>query len=89
MRIPLYAENKRVILSDEKVEDFRKIYENFYEKEISKEEAYEQGIKLIHFIKEIFKPLTEEELDEIHKVRMETLPQILSSVASQNENEEI
>ena len=70
-----------MVLSDEQVEQFRQLYFKRYSKEISKEDAYEQGIKLIAMLKLIYKPMPLQEYEAIQKRRLEMLPQIVEHIA--------
>lgn len=45
------------MLSDKRIEEFIELYKKRFGKEISKEEAYGNGIKLITLIKRIYKPI--------------------------------
>jgi hypothetical protein len=38
-------------LSDEHIESYRKIFKKLYGKEISKQDALEQGLRLVNFVK--------------------------------------
>jgi hypothetical protein len=49
------------MLSDKQIEEYQKIYKSVFGREISKQEAYDQGIKLIQLLKVIYKPMTEDE----------------------------
>lgn len=60
------------MLSDEQITKYQTLYQNRYGKEISREEAYEQGVKLIRLIGLIYKPMTEEEYGRLQGRRMET-----------------
>jgi hypothetical protein len=60
------------MLSDEQIEKYRALYKNRFGKEISREEAYEQGIKLIRLVKLVYKPMTVEEYEMLQKRRRET-----------------
>ena len=75
-------------LTDEQVEQFRKLYFKRFGKEISKEDAYEQGIKLIAMLKLIYKPMPLEEYEAIQKRRLEMLPQIVEHIAF-HDNEDV
>lgn len=44
------------MLSDQQIEKFRRLYKNRFNKEISREEAYESGMKIITLIQHIYKP---------------------------------
>jgi hypothetical protein len=43
------------MLTDKQIEKFRELYKNRFNKEISREEAYESGMKLITLMKHIYK----------------------------------
>ena len=43
-------------LSDEKVIEFQKLYKEHFGEEISKKDAYEQGIKLLQLISVLYHP---------------------------------
>ena len=73
-----------MVLSDEQVETFRRLYFKRFGKEISKEDAYEQGIKLISMLKLIYKPMELEEYEATQKRRLEMLPEIIHCVTSQD-----
>ena len=60
------------MLSDAQIQKFRTLYENKFGKKISRKEAYEKGIKLIRLMKLIYKPMTENELEQLEKRRKET-----------------
>lgn len=61
-----------VILSDKAIKEFQGLYKKRFGKEISREEAYEQGVKLIRLTELIYKPMTKQEYDELQKRRKET-----------------
>lgn len=54
-------------LSDEKVIEFQKLYKEHFGKDISKEDAYENGIKLLELISILYrpKPIEESEMTEL------------------------
>lgn len=60
------------ILTNEQVKKFQAIYRKSFGKEISKEAALEQGIKLVRLMEIIYKPMTKEEYEMIQKRRKET-----------------
>ena len=45
------------MLSDEQITKFQTLYKNHFGKEISREEAYGQGARLIRLMKLIYKPI--------------------------------
>jgi hypothetical protein len=44
------------MLSDKSIEEFQQLYKKHFGKEISKQEAMEQGLKLIQLMKAVLKP---------------------------------
>lgn len=60
------------MLSDEQITKYQMLYKNRFGKEISREEAYEQGAKLIRLVELTYKPMTEEEYRRLQKRRKET-----------------
>ena len=60
------------MLSDEQITKFQTLYKNRFGKEISREEAYEQGAKLIRLVELIYKPVTKNEYKQVQKHRKET-----------------
>lgn len=62
----------KTMLSDEQIRKFQTLYKNRFGKEISREEAYEKGAKLIRLVELIYKPMTEKEYKRVQKRRKET-----------------
>ena len=60
------------MLSDEQITKFQMLYKNRFGKEISREEAYEQGAKLIRLVELIYKPVTEAEYRKLQERRRQT-----------------
>ena len=60
------------MLSDEQITKFQTLYKNRFGEEISREEAYEQGAKLIRLVKLVYKPMTEKDLEELQQRREAT-----------------
>ena len=60
------------MLSDEQITKYQTLYKNRFGKEISREKAYEQGVKLIRLVGLIFTPMNEEEYGRLQMRRMET-----------------
>ena len=60
------------MLSHEQITKFQALYKNRFDKEISQEEAYEQGVKLMRLIELIYKPMTESEYQQLQERREET-----------------
>ena len=63
-----------MVLSDEDIIKFQTIYKDQFGIEISKEDAYEKGIKLLQLMSAVYKPMTEQEHEFIQKHRKDTLP---------------
>ena len=61
-----------MFFSDEQIRQFQVIYKNQTGKEISKEEAYEQGVSLVQLIRLTYKPMTIKEYHNLQKRREET-----------------
>lgn len=60
------------MLSDEQIIKFQALYKNHFGKEISREEAFEQGAKLIRLVELIYKPMTEKEYLALQERRQAT-----------------
>ena len=60
------------MLSHEQITKFQVLYKNHFGKEISREEAYEQGVKLIRLVELVYKPMTEAEYQQLQKRRQKT-----------------
>jgi len=60
------------MLSDEQILKFQMLYKKRFGKKIGREEAYEQGIKLIRLMELIYKPMTKKEYNQLQKRRRET-----------------
>ncbi len=60
------------MLSDEQIEKFQMLYKSRFGKEISREEAYAKGARLIRLIELIYKPMTINEYKQLEKRRRET-----------------
>ena len=67
-----------MVLTDGDIKKFQTIYKEQFGKEISKEDAYEQGIKLLELMKLIYKPMTEEEMKSVQE-RRRTMSQLLQN----------
>ena len=59
------------MLSEDQIKKFQALYQKHFGKEISREEAYEKGAKLIRFVEMIYKPITEADYQELQKRRKE------------------
>lgn len=76
-------------LSDENIAEFQQLYKIRYGKEISRELALEQGIKLLRLMKRIYRPMTEVEYEEIQKYRIQNLPRVAAEIALREPDDSI
>jgi len=60
------------MLSGEQISSYQALHKARFGKEISREEAYEQGAKLIRLVELIYKPMTEAEYQKLQERRRET-----------------
>lgn len=60
-------------LTDEDILKFQTLYKSEFGMEISREDAYEKGIKLLRLMSIVYKPMTEKEYEFIQKHRSDTL----------------
>ena len=65
-----------MVLSDEDIVKLQELYRSEFGKEISREDAYEKGIKLLRLLSCVYKPMTEKEYQLIQKHREDTLPEL-------------
>ncbi|MCK9320957.1 MAG: hypothetical protein M0P32_03020 [Bacteroidales bacterium] len=74
------------MLTDEQIKNFQVIYKKSFGKEISREDAYEKGIKLLNLMSAIYKPMSEEEYQITKKHRRNTLPLLKNRLSNNNSN---
>ena len=60
------------MLTKQQITKFQTLYKNRFGREISREKAHEQGVKLIRLVELIYTPMTETEYQELQKRRKET-----------------
>ncbi len=60
------------MLTDEQISTFQTIYKARFGKEISREEAYRQGVALLRLVELTYKPMTEKEYQQLEQRRKET-----------------
>ena len=61
-------------LTDDDILKFQTLYKSEFGMEISKEDAYEKGIKLLRLMSIVYRPMTEDEHECIQQHRKDTLP---------------
>lgn len=69
-----------MVLTDVDIKKFQALYRSEFGKEISAEQAYEQGIKLVRLMSAIYRPMTEEQFEKIQKHRESTLPLLIKRI---------
>ena len=53
-----------MVLSDENIIVFQNLYKEHFGKDLSKEEAYEQGMKLLSLVSIVYRPMTAEDFEK-------------------------
>ena len=69
-----------MVLTDADIAKFQALYRSEFGKEISAEQAYEQGIKLVRLMSAIYRPMTKEQFEKIQKHRESTLPLLIKRI---------
>ena len=69
-----------MVLSDYDILKFQKLYKERFGKDISREEAYEKGIKLLRLMSLSYKPMNENEFNRIQEHRKVTLPLLINKI---------
>ena len=62
-----------MVLSDDDIRAFQAIHKERFGKEISKEDAYEQGVKLLRLMAVVYQPMTETDFNLIQQRRSATI----------------
>lgn len=60
-------------LSDEDITKFQSLFKSEFGMEISREDAYEKGVKLLRLMTLVYKPMIQEEYEQIEKHRKDTV----------------
>lgn len=69
-----------MILTDIDIINFQNLYKKELGIEISKEEAYEKGVKLLHLLSLVYKPMSSEDYSVVQKHRKNTLPHLVGRI---------
>ena len=69
-------------LLDDDIAKLQSLYRSELGVEISREDAYERGIKLLRLMSIVHKPITEKEYDQTEKRRTDTLPLLLKRITN-------
>ena len=62
-----------MVLSDAHIAKFQAVYKSKFGIEISKEDAYEKGVKVLRLMSLVYKPMTKEELAIVQERRQKLL----------------
>ena len=60
------------MLTDQQIIKFQTLYKNRFGKELNRQEAYEKGVKLLRLMEIIYKPMTQEEYQQLEERRKQT-----------------
>jgi len=60
------------MISEERLEEFKRIYKKEFGEDLSDQDALEKATKLLRLVEIIYKPMTQEEYDKLQKRREET-----------------
>ncbi|OGN13832.1 MAG: hypothetical protein A3J47_03825 [Candidatus Yanofskybacteria bacterium RIFCSPHIGHO2_02_FULL_43_22] len=63
-----------MVVPDSDIIKFQELYKKHFGKEISREDAYEQGIKLLRLMSLVYQPMTVDEFNRIQERRKTPLP---------------
>ena len=69
-----------MVLTDADIEKFQALYRSELGMEISAEEAYEKGIKLVRLMSAVYRPMAKEQFEKIQKHRIDTLPLLIKRI---------
>ena len=69
-----------MVLSDEDITKLQALYKSELGIEISREDAYERGIKLLRLMSSVYQPMTEKDYQFIQKHREDTLPLLINKL---------
>jgi len=62
-------------LTDKDITKYQQIYKEYYGREISKDEAYEQGTSLLRLMELVYTPVKKADYDKIEEERAKKLKQ--------------
>jgi hypothetical protein len=52
------------MLSEKRIAEFQALYKKHFGEDLSKEEAYEKGVRLIRMVQLVYRPITEKQYQE-------------------------
>ena len=68
------------MLTDQDIINFQILYKEEFGTDISKEEAAEQGLKLVTLMSNVYKPMTQEEFDKTEEHRVSTKENLIKRI---------
>jgi len=60
------------MITEEQVAKFQFLYKSRFGKELSQQEALEQGARLLKLVELIYKPITQADYDRMHRHQLES-----------------
>ncbi len=69
-----------MVLTDTDIQKFQALYRSEFGMEISAEEAYEKGIRLVRLMSAVYRPITKEQFERIQKHREATIPLLIQKI---------
>ena len=67
-------------LLDKDITKFQALYKSEFGMDISREDAYEKGIKLLRLMSIVYRPMTAKEYERVQKHRKDTLPLLQKNI---------
>lgn len=68
------------MLSEQDVTNFQTLYKKEFGIDISREQALEEGLKLVGLIGNVYQPMTQAEYDEIEEHRRATALKVIKNI---------
>jgi hypothetical protein len=59
------------MLSEKRIAEFQALYKRHFGEDLSKEEAYEKGVRLIRMVQLVYRPITEKQYQDWQERRKE------------------
>ena len=73
------------MLSEQDVTNFQTLFKKEFGTEISREEALEEGLKLVGLMTNVYQPMTQGEHDEIERHREATASHLVKNIKNKYE----
>lgn len=72
---------KESLLKSEDIEKFQALYKSYFGRNISKDEAFDQALKLLTLMRSVYKTMTANERECIDKHREESICDVITCLA--------